>query len=85
MILTGVFAVDATGKKVGLIYGETETFMYHLLAVVIVVTFSFIGSYLLFKVTEMIVPLRVSVEEEKDGLDFTQHGETYKLKKPVKE
>jgi ammonium transporter, Amt family len=77
MILTGIFA-----KDVGLFYGQTTTFFYHILAIVIVVAFTFIGSYLLFKVTEMIVPLRVSLQDEKDGLDYTQHGETYKLKKP---
>ncbi len=80
MILTGIFA-----KDVGLFYGQTQTFLYHLLAIVIVIVFTFIGSYLIYKLTAMIVPLRVSVEEEKDGLDFTQHGETYKLKKPVVE
>ena len=77
MILTGVFA-----KDLGLFYGQTHTFLYHLLAIVIVTAFTFVGSYLLFKVTEMIVPLRVSLQDEQDGLDYTQHGESYKLKKP---
>lgn len=77
MILTGVFA-----KEVGLYYGHTTTFMYHMLALVIVSVFTFGGSYLLYKLTALVVPLRVSVEDEIAGLDFTQHGETYKLKKP---
>ncbi len=77
MILTGVFA-----KNVGLYYGHTETFLYHMLALLIVSVFTFGGSYILYKITEMIVPLRVSVQEEVEGLDFSQHGETYKLKKP---
>ena len=77
MILTGVFA-----KDVGLYYGHTETFLYHLLALVIVSIYTFGGSYLLYKITEKIVPLRVSKQDEIDGLDFTQHGEVYKLKKP---
>ena len=77
MILTGVFA-----KNVGLYYGHTETFLYHMLALLIVSIFTFGGSYILYKITEMIVPLRVSVQEEVEGLDFSQHGETYKLKKP---
>jgi Amt family ammonium transporter len=75
MILTGVFA-----KDVGLFYGHTTTFLYHLLALVIVSIYSFGGSYLLYKVTELIVPLRVSAEDEREGLDYTQHGETYKKK-----
>lgn len=56
--------------------------MYHMLALVIVSVFTFGGSYLLYKLTALVVPLRVSVEDEIAGLDFTQHGETYKLKKP---
>lgn len=77
MILTGVFA-----KDVGLYYGHTTTFLYHMLGLVIVSTYTFGGSYILYKITDKIVPLRVSVEDENDGLDYTQHGETYKLKKP---
>ena len=78
MILTGVFA-----KDVGLYYGHTTTFLYHILGLVIVSVYTFGGSYILYKITDKIVPLRVSVQDEEDGLDFTQHGETYKLKKPV--
>ncbi len=78
MILTGIFAKDA-----GLFYGHTTTFFYHLLALAIVSVYTFGGSYILYKVTAWFVPLRVSLEDEIDGLDFTQHGETYKLKKPA--
>lgn len=77
MILTGVFA-----KDVGLYYGQTATFSNHLLALVLVSVFTFGGSYLIYKLTALVVPLRVSVQDENDGLDFTQHGETYKLNKP---
>jgi ammonium transporter, Amt family len=71
MILTGVFA-----KDVGLINGETTTFLFHLLAMVIVGCFTFFGSLLLFKLTESITRLRVSREEENIGLDISQHAET---------
>jgi Amt family ammonium transporter len=77
MILTGVFA-----KEVGLFYGHYTTFLYHLLGLVIVSVFSFAGSYILYKITNLITPLRVSAENEILGLDYSQHGETYKLKKP---
>jgi Amt family ammonium transporter len=70
MILTGVFA-----NGVGLFYGHTTTFLYHLLALVIVGVFTFGGSYLLLIVTNAIIPLRVTTEEEKLGLDISQHGE----------
>ncbi len=71
MILTAVFA-----KDVGLVYGKTETFLYHLLALIIVGVFTFGGSFLIFKITGMITRLRVSEEDERLGLDLSQHGET---------
>jgi len=71
MILTAVFA-----KDVGLVYGQYTTFLYHLLALVIVGVFSFGGSYLVFKITSAIISLRVSPEEEKQGLDISQHQES---------
>jgi Amt family ammonium transporter len=77
MLLTAVFA-----KDVGLFYGQTHTFIMHILALIIITIYTFGGSYLLYKLTDAIVPLRVSDADEIDGLDFTQHGEVYKLKKP---
>jgi Amt family ammonium transporter len=71
MVLTGVLA-----KDVGLIHGQTRTFLMHLLALVVVSAFSFVGSYLLYKLVDRIVPLRVSREQEEQGLDLSQHGET---------
>jgi Amt family ammonium transporter len=70
MILTGVFA-----KNVGLTSGETHTFIFHLLALVLVSIFTFTGSYLLYKVTDMILPMRVTPEQEEKGLDLAHHGE----------
>jgi Amt family ammonium transporter len=64
MILTAVFA-----KDVGLIYGQFETFKFHMLALLIVAVFTFGGSYLIFKITGWITHLRVSPEDERLGLD----------------
>ncbi|WP_372773316.1 ammonium transporter [Mangrovibacterium sp.] len=72
MLLTAVFAED-----VGLIHGESTTFLYHLLALVIVGIFTFGGAMLMYKVTNMIVSLRVSAQAEKVGLDISQHNESY--------
>ena len=71
MILTAVFA-----KDVGLLSGETKTFWYHLLALAIVMVFAFCGSYVLYVVSNAIKPLRVNEEEERQGLDLSQHGES---------
>ena len=70
MILTAVFA-----REVGLIYGETTTFLYHLLALAIVAVFTFGGSWLLYKLVDLLLPLRVTSDQELRGLDASQHGE----------
>ena len=72
MIATAVFAAD-----VGLIHGEVTTFLFHLLALVIVSVFTFGGSLLMYKITDLIVPMRISPHGEKIGLDISQHDETY--------
>ncbi|HZW29110.1 MAG TPA: ammonium transporter [Isosphaeraceae bacterium] len=71
MLLTGILA-----KDVGLITGQWATFLAHLAALVIVSAFTFCGSWVLYKVTDLIIPLRVSEEQEIEGLDLSQHGET---------
>ena len=69
---TGIFAsIGATG----LIYGNVHQFLAQLLAVAVVVPFSFFGSYLLLKLTNVFSPLRVSPEAEDAGLDLSEHGE----------
>ena len=70
MILTAVFA-----NEVGLIYGEYETFLFHLLALVLVAVFTFFGSLLLYKLVDMLLAIRVTEEQEERGLDLSQHGE----------
>jgi len=69
---TGIFAsIGATG----LIYGNVHQFLAQLLAVGVVVPFSFIGSWLLLKAVNLFSPLRVSPEAEDAGLDLSEHGE----------
>jgi Amt family ammonium transporter len=79
MVLTGVFASqdinpnNTTGD--GLFFGHTHLFFVQCIALVVVSIFSFFGSLLLLKITDMISPLQVSDEEELIGLDISQHGE----------
>ena len=70
MIATGIFA-----KDVGLLTGKTETFFAHMLALLMVGAFTFIGSYILLKITDAILPLRVTDDQEAMGLDLSIHGE----------
>jgi ammonium transporter, Amt family len=71
MLLTAVFAED-----VGLVFGQTTTFIHHLYALGIVASFTLLGSYLLYWMTDRLITMRVSVAEETLGLDMSQHGES---------
>jgi Amt family ammonium transporter len=80
MLMTGIFAnvalnaANTTGN--GLIWGETGLFVIHLIALVVVAGFAFVGSFILLFITDKISPLRVSSEDYKMGMDISQHGES---------
>ena len=79
MLMTGIFAtktVNAAGND-GWWYGNFDFFFTQVKALLIVVPYSFIMSYLIFKFINFILPLRVSEEEEAMGLDESQHNEKY--------
>jgi len=78
MVMTGIFATKGVNSAVtveGLAFGETGLFIEHMIALVVVSAFAFGMSYLLLVVTNAIQPLRVSAEDEKVGLDVSQHDE----------
>ena len=73
-VLTGIFIQE------GLLSGSWEgfvVFLYHLLAIVIVFVYTFAMSMLLYWIVNKMIPMRVSRESERIGLDVSQHGETY--------
>ena len=79
MILTGVFAtktVNAAGND-GLFYGNATFFFVQIKAMLVAVIYSFVVSFLIFKLINLISPLRVSEEDEEEGLDASQHDENY--------
>jgi Amt family ammonium transporter len=79
MILTGVFAtktVNAAGND-GLFYGNATFFFLQIKAMLVAVVYSFVVSFLIFKLINIISPLRVSEEDEEEGLDASQHDENY--------
>lgn len=79
MLLTGVFAstaVNSAGPD-GLFYGNPGFFFTQFKAMGIVVVYSFVVSYAIFKFINFIAPIRVSEMEEELGLDETQHNEKY--------
>jgi len=78
MLLTGVFAntkINAAVPGNGLFYGETKLFMVQLFAMIGVSLFAFLGTFVLLKITDLIMPLRVTELEEQEGLDWSQHEE----------
>ncbi len=79
MLMTGVFATLAVNKagNNGWAYGNSAFFLTQLKAMAIAVVYSFAASWLIFKFIYFIVPIRVSHEEEEEGLDASQHDENY--------
>jgi Amt family ammonium transporter len=77
-LLVGVFAfgaLSATAEDPAGITGSFDQFLLQIYATVAVIAFTAIGSFILLKVTDVIVGLRVAEDEEREGLDVTQHGE----------
>ena len=75
-VLTGIFIHE------GLVSGTTEgfiVFLYHLLAVVMVIVYTFVMSYLGYWLIDLCIPMRVSEYSERVGLDYSQHDEHYGL------
>jgi Amt family ammonium transporter len=77
MILTAIFANVENGS---LMHGGWSIFGHHMTALVLVSIFSFVGAYLLFKITNFFIPLRVSKASEMMGLDLSQHNESLDYK-----
>lgn len=73
-ILTGIFIQE--GLKAGTVDGF-YIFLYHLLAVAIVFVYTFVMSMVLYWLVNKMIPMRVSVQSERLGLDVSQHGESY--------
>lgn len=78
-IATGLFAtlsVNANGAD-GLFYGDVSLLWKQLVA--IIATYIFVGvvSFIIIKVIQLIMPIRVDVETESRGLDVTYHEEAY--------
>ncbi len=74
-ILTGVFAVAAVGGVSGLIENNGDQVLKQLVAVAAVWIYSGIATFVILKVVDRFVGLRVEESEEEVGLDSSQHGE----------
>jgi len=81
-VLTGIFATRATGatfsidngKPLGLLEGG-PLLVAQIAAVVITWALAIVATFVILKVLDAVIGLRVSESEEIQGLDYTQHGE----------
>ncbi len=74
-ILTGVFAVKAIGGTAGALEGNGYQVVKQLIDVGAVVVYDAVVTFLILKAIDLVIGLRVSEEEEIEGLDLSQHGE----------
>jgi len=74
-ILTGVFASPAINGVAGLIYGNPTQVGIQIISIVAVAVYSFILTYVIAKVLDKTVGLRVDNQTEIEGLDITEHEE----------
>ncbi|MCG2617704.1 ammonium transporter [Terrimonas sp. NA20] len=74
MLLTGVFSTVKPGET-ALFPGSQ--FLIQLAGMLLAVGYSFVVSFIIFKVINMVLPMRVTEEEEEEGLDASQHNEKY--------
>ncbi len=84
-LLTGVFATRAvnpmfhdaqgTALAVGMLDGNFTQVFNQLAGVVIAIVLGAVGTFVILKVVDAVIGLRVPVDEEVQGLDVTQHGE----------
>jgi Amt family ammonium transporter len=76
-LATGLFAskaINAAGAD-GLFYGNPAQLGIQAMAVLISVLFAFIGTFVILKLVDGMIGLRVSEEDERKGLDLSQHDE----------
>jgi len=77
VLAAGLFAsttINPAGAN-GLFFGNPKQFMVQLIAIFATVAYSFIVTFIIFKVIDKIIGVRVSEKEEAKGLDLSQHHE----------
>lgn len=77
-LLTGVFAstvINEAGAN-GLLHGDPTLLVKQLIAIGVTIAYSFIASFIMLKIIDAVMGLRVSEEDEVTGLDLSQHSET---------
>jgi ammonium transporter, Amt family len=74
-IAVGIFASAAINGYTGLLYGNVNQFLIQIAGALLVMVYAFGISFILAKIIDRLMGLRVTEEEEYVGLDLSQHGE----------
>jgi Amt family ammonium transporter len=72
MLMTGLFGSKVVNGAV--LDGQ---FLIQLKGMTVAVVYSFVASFIIFKIINLIIPMRVTQAEEAEGLDASQHDEKY--------
>jgi len=74
-ILTGVFASQAIGGHAGLIEGNPGQVLTQLYGIGVTIVWTAVMTFIILKLVNLVIGLRVTPEQETEGLDLAQHGE----------
>jgi ammonium transporter, Amt family len=75
-LLTGVFAIEQYGGTAGLIEGNPGQVINQIEGILIVFVYDAVVSFIILKVIDFTIGLRVGADVEREGLDLALHGET---------
>lgn len=76
-LATGLFAsraVNPNGAD-GLFFGNPKQFLVQILAVLVTLVYTFTVTFIIYKLVDLVIGVRVGGKEESMGLDLTQHHE----------
>jgi Amt family ammonium transporter len=84
-LLTGVFATrlinpvfkddQRNALPLGMIDGNFTQIFNQLVGVVVAIVLAVVGTWIILKLVDLVIGVRVPAEQEIEGLDITQHGE----------
>jgi Amt family ammonium transporter len=73
--LTGVFASSAVGGTAGLVEGNPAQFVNNAIGALLTWVLAAVATFIILKITDALIGVRVSEGDEIQGLDISQHGE----------
>jgi Amt family ammonium transporter len=76
-LATGLFAtkaINAAGSD-GLFFGNSRQLFIQLVATLVTAVYAFIVSWIIYKIVDLVIGVRVTENEEAMGIDLTQHNE----------